>query len=106
MEDALRAEGVAVVKALNGRDGIEEAKREPPDFIALDLMMPGMSGFEAADALQSMDKTSSIPIIILTAMSLSQTDRLRLKGRAQSVQEKGALTKEMFIAEVKKILCM
>ena len=104
MEDALRAEGVAVVKASNGRDGIEAAKKQPPDFIVLDVMMPGMSGFEAADALHSMDKTSSIPIIILTAMSLSQADKLRLKGKVQYIEEKGSLSREGFIAEVKKIL--
>jgi CheY-like chemotaxis protein len=104
MEDALRAEGVAVVKASNGRDGIEAARRQPPDFIVLDLMMPGMSGFEAADALHSTDKTSSIPIIILTAMSLSHADKQRLKGKVQYVEEKGSLSRERFIAEVKKIL--
>jgi len=104
MEDALRVEGVVVVKASNGREGIEAAKRQPPDFIVLDLMMPGMSGFEAAEILHSTDKTSSIPIIILTAMSLSQADKLRLKGKVQYVEEKGALSRERFIAEVKKIL--
>ncbi len=104
MEDALRAEGVAVVKASNGRDGLEAARRQPPDFIVLDLMMPGMSGFEAADALHSMDKTSSIPIIILTAMSLSHADKLRLKGKVQYIEEKGSLLRERFITEVKKIL--
>ncbi|MEK7789568.1 MAG: ATP-binding protein [Planctomycetota bacterium] len=106
MEDALRAEGVAVVKASNGRDGIEAARRQPPDFIVLDLMMPGMSGFEAADALHSTDKTSSIPIIILTAMSLSHADKQRLRGKVQYVEEKGSLSRDRFIAEVKKILGM
>ena len=106
MEDALRAEGVAVVKASNGRDGIEAARRQPPDFIVLDLMMPGMSGFEAVDALHSTDKTSSIPIIILTAMSLSHADKQRLRGKVQYVEEKGSLSRDRFIAEVKKILGM
>ena len=104
MEDALRAEGFTVIKASNGRDGIEAALRELPDLVVLDLAMPGMSGFEAADALHSMDKTSSIPIIILTAMSLSHADKLRLKGRVQYIEEKGSLSREGFIAEVKRIL--
>ena len=102
MEEALRAEGVAVVKASNGRDGIEAARRQPPDFIVLDLMMPGMSGFEVADVLHSTDKTSSIPIIILTAMSLSQADKQRLRGKVQYVEEKGSLSRDRFIAEVKR----
>ncbi len=102
MEEVLISEGYNALKASNGKDGIEAAVREMPDLILLDLMMPGMSGFEVADALRYEDKTASIPIIILTAMSLSQKDKRRLK--IQHIVEKGGLTRERFIVELRKVV--
>ncbi len=104
MDEALRAEGFSVIKALDGNSGIEAAKRLLPDLIVLDLMMPGTDGFQVANALHSDDKTASVPIIILTAMDLSPEDKKRLKGRVRGISEKGRLTKERFIEEVRKAL--
>ena len=101
---ALTAEGYAVVSAADGREGIEAAQKEPPDLIVLDLMMPGMSGFEALDILSSAEKTAAIPVVILTAMSLSPEDRKRLKEKAEYITEKGGLTRDGFIAGIRKAL--
>jgi two-component system alkaline phosphatase synthesis response regulator PhoP len=61
----MELEDYGVLTAANGVDGLETAKREKPDLVILDLMMPGMSGYDVCRALRK-DK-SDVPIIMLTA---------------------------------------
>jgi DNA-binding response OmpR family regulator len=63
----LEAEGMEVSEAADGANGIEAARRERPDVILLDVMMPRLDGWEVADALLQDESTSEIPIIFLTA---------------------------------------
>ena len=63
----LEAEGMSVLEAGNGPDGLEAAQSEEPDVILLDVMMPGLDGWGVAEALLEDERTSSIPIIFLTA---------------------------------------
>ena len=75
VEYNLREEGYATVSALNGEDGVNSARSEQPDLIILDIMLPIMDGFEVCRTLKSDDKTSHIPIIILSAKS-QETDKV------------------------------
>ena len=63
----LEAHGFGVVSALNGSTGLEKAKSDKPDLILLDLMMPGMDGFQVAKRLKDDPNTAGIPIIVFTA---------------------------------------
>lgn len=63
----LECTGYNVFKALNGEDGVIIAQKELPDLILLDLMMPGIDGFDVCRILKQEKKTRSIPIIMLTA---------------------------------------
>ena len=63
----LEAEGMAVVEAADGPSGLVAARSDHPDLILLDVMMPGLDGWGVAEALLEDEKTSSIPIIFLTA---------------------------------------
>jgi two-component system, OmpR family, alkaline phosphatase synthesis response regulator PhoP len=63
----LEAEGMSVLEASNGPDGLEQAKRERPDVILLDVMMPGLDGWQVAEQLLDDERTASIPIVFLTA---------------------------------------
>jgi two-component system phosphate regulon response regulator PhoB len=63
----LEKEGYTPLIALDGTTGLEYALNKLPDLILLDLMLPGLSGLEVCKLLKSTDKTSKIPVIMLTA---------------------------------------
>ena len=63
----LEAEQMEVLEAADGPSGLEQAREHRPDVILLDVMMPGLDGWRVAEALLEDDRTSSIPIIFLTA---------------------------------------
>jgi two-component system, OmpR family, alkaline phosphatase synthesis response regulator PhoP len=70
--DYLRAAGYSVLTADDGPLGLALAKREKPDLVVLDLMLPGMDGL---DVCRELRRESSVPIIMLTAR-VDETDRL------------------------------
>jgi DNA-binding response OmpR family regulator len=72
----LEAEGIEVIEAGDGATGVDLAKQERPDAILLDVMMPGLDGWGAAERLLTDEDTSAIPIIFLTARA-DLRDRVR-----------------------------
>jgi len=64
---SLTADGFDVVTASNGPEALEQARAHSPDLILLDLMMPGMGGFEVMEKLKADPQTRTIPVIMLTA---------------------------------------
>jgi DNA-binding response OmpR family regulator len=70
--DYLKSGGYSVLSAQNGREGVDLARKEQPDLVVLDLMMPEMDGLEVCRALR---KESDVPIIMLTAR-VEETDKL------------------------------
>jgi two-component system alkaline phosphatase synthesis response regulator PhoP len=71
----LEQEGFVVRTALRGDTGLEEVRKSPPDLILLDLMLPGIDGLDICKILKQNEKTSAIPIIMLTAKS-EDTDQI------------------------------
>jgi DNA-binding response OmpR family regulator len=63
----LEAEGMAVLEAADGPSGLATARREHPDVILLDVMMPGLDGWRVAEELLEDVATQEIPIVFLTA---------------------------------------
>jgi len=74
----LEAEGVEVVEAADGEQGLEVARTEEPDAILLDVMLPGLHGWAVAERLLEDETTQNIPIIFLTA-------RADLRDRARGM---------------------
>jgi DNA-binding response OmpR family regulator len=72
----LEAEGMEVLEASDGPTGLEKARNDEPDVILLDVMMPGLDGWQVAEELIDGDRTNTIPIVFLTARAEAR-DRAR-----------------------------
>ena len=72
----LEAEGMEVLEASDGPTGLEKARNDEPDVILLDVMMPGLDGWQVAEELIEGERTGTIPIIFLTARAEAR-DRAR-----------------------------
>ena len=66
--------GYQVITAVDGESGVAEAKHSKPDLILMDVVMPGLNGFQATRQLSRNPETSEIPIIMVTTKS-QETDR-------------------------------
>jgi CheY-like chemotaxis protein len=66
-ERVLQKGGYETATALNGRDGLQKAQQWKPDVIILDIVMPGMNGYEVGNQLRQNPVTADIPIIFLSA---------------------------------------
>jgi len=75
ISDLLVKNGFLVSMAENGEDGVAQAKQILPDLIIMDVIMPGMNGYQATRALSKEDATKDIPIIICTTKD-QETDRV------------------------------
>jgi len=75
LKKILEKNGFTTLTAADASQGIEVAKREQPDLILMDVVMPGLNGFQATRELTSDPETSSIPIIIVTRKD-QQIDRV------------------------------
>ncbi len=80
----LEQQGYRACRAASGAECLETVRRQPVDLILLDVMMPGMDGFEVAAALRADPASRSIPVILLTARDDVDT---RLEGIYHGVSE-------------------
>ena len=67
----LRPQNIKVDGANGGKEGLEAMRRDPPDAVLLDIMMPEMDGWEVYKEMQSDDNLKDIPVIIVTARNSS-----------------------------------
>ena len=84
--------------ASDGANALEAIKRHPPDVILLDLMMPNMDGFALIESLRVEE--ISIPIIVLTAKSLSADELEILEGNVEQIIQKNGLDQERLLSEL------
>lgn len=86
------------VSAVDGaRAGIEQALRNKPDLVILDLVMPGVDGHEVIAALRRDREMSRVPILVHTAKPLTADDRQRLDGQVEAIVEKAHFQPEPFL---------
>src|SRR4030042_5971965 len=102
-EKALTFEKFEVICAVGGKDGIEEAKKNKPDIILMDIMMPEMNGIEALDIIKSDPVTSDIPVVMLTNLSgIHDMELAKEKGAEDYWVKKDIKPREMG-EKIKKI---
>lgn len=73
--DVLAKAGYEVIAAENGDEAILKAKAEMPDLILMDVIMPGINGFQATRSITKDDDTKHIPVLMLTSKD-TETDRI------------------------------
>ncbi len=93
----LKPFNVRVSAVDSARTGIEQALRNKPDLVILDLVMPGVDGFEVIAALRRDKDIGRIPILVHTAKVLTAEDRQRLDGKVESIVEKAEFQPERFL---------
>ena len=86
---AVESGGYDVVSAPDGRSGLEAVAEEAPDLIVLDVMMPGMDGWEVCETLKEDEDTCGIPIIMLTSVAshIKDTQYTREGGQATQADD-------------------
>jgi CheY-like chemotaxis protein len=96
--ELLELEGYAVITASNGRIGFELAKKELPDIILSDIMMPEMNGHEVYAALKLDNLTKQIPFIFLTSSSEKKQVQAALDKGVDAYLQKPFEAQDMFDA--------
>lgn len=99
----LEANNYDVIYAYNGNEGIEKIKKEKPDLVLLDIMMPGIDGYEVSKKIKSDPKTKNLPIIMLTAAGIKDLEEKCKEAGADYCIRKPYESKEI-IDTIKSIL--
>jgi CheY-like chemotaxis protein len=93
-------EGYEVVEAAGGQEAIDLIRQVWPHVIILDLMMPKVDGFAVLETVKADETTRSIPIIVVTAKDLSQSERDTLDSRVEKWLQKGLYDQQELLADV------
>ena len=101
---ALEPAGFTVLPAAGGREAIERAKADRPDFVLLDLMMPEVTGFDVVEALRADASTRETPILVLTAANLSEADKRVLNGRVSEILKRGSVATSDIVGLLKRVV--
>lgn len=103
LEALLSVQGYEVATAFDGYEALEKALTEDPDIVLLDVMMPGLNGFEVCEQLKRQEWTRSIPIVLVTAL-----DQIEDKVRGLDAGADDFLTKPFnkveLLARVRSLL--
>ena len=100
----LEKEGYEVKNALDGELGLSEAKKEKPDLILLDLILPKKDGFEVLTELKQDEEVKNIPVIVLTNLESSADIEKALELGATTYLVKADYSLDEIIEKVKKSL--
>jgi CheY-like chemotaxis protein len=100
----LQKAGWTVAEASNGCEAIAALERATPALVVLDLLMPGMNGFEVLERLNRDATWREVPVIIATAKDLTPDDVDRLNGRVAKVLQKGAYRRRDLVRDIRALI--
>ena len=92
----LEKNGYEVLSAENGADGVAKARQEKPDVVLMDIVMPGLNGFQATRQLTKDSETQHIPVIIVTTKD-QETDRFGVRSGCQRLSGKTRCRSRAFV---------
>jgi DNA-binding response OmpR family regulator len=105
LEKKFQASGYSVRTALKGRDAVEICKKDKPDLVLLDIVMPDMDGYSVAMALRGTNLLIDVPIIFMTGKELEQSG---IEKRISELNAYDFITKpcsfEDLLAKIKEII--
>jgi len=101
--DRLLEEGYSVDGAIDGEEGLEKLKKEKCDLILLDLILPGIDGFEVLSVLKRDENLAEIPVLILSNLGQKEEIERGLKLGAVDYIIKAHFTLDEIVEKIKKI---
>lgn len=102
-EAALRRQGFTVLTAADGEEGLRLARAEMPDLVLLDLIMPGLQGFEVLKLLKEGAVTSAIPVMVLSNLGQDSDVKNAMEAGAVDYLIKANLALDVLIDRVKAL---
>jgi DNA-binding response OmpR family regulator len=104
LNEFLIQEGFDVLSALDGEIGLQTAKREMPDLILLDIILPKRNGFEVLDDLRANDEVKNIPVILLTNLESAEDVNKAFEKGASMYLVKSNYKMEEIVKKIKETL--
>ena len=93
-----------VREALSGEDGLAMAQKDPPDVILLDLLMPGVDGYEVLTQLQKERATRTVPVVVVTSAALTPAERDSVMTQAHAFLPKSDVTRHTLTNAVRSLV--
>lgn len=100
----LKSEGYEISEAIDGEEGIKKIKEEKPSLVLLDLILPGIDGFEVLTRMKQDPGVSAVPVIILSNLGQKEDVERGLKIGAADYLIKAHFTPGEIIEKIKNIL--
>jgi DNA-binding response OmpR family regulator len=96
--------GYTAILAVNGEEGLEKVKKDKPDIVLLDLILPGINGFEFLEKRKSDPAISSVPVIILSNLGQREDIEKGLKLGAKDFLVKAHFTPQEIVNKLQMVL--
>jgi DNA-binding response OmpR family regulator len=96
--------GYCAILAVDGEEGLEKIKKEKPDIVLLDLILPGINGFEVLEKAKKDSNISNIPVIILSNLGQSEDIEKGLKLGAKDFLVKAHFTPQEIVNKLQVVL--
>jgi signal transduction histidine kinase/CheY-like chemotaxis protein len=101
LQRMLETDGWTVQTAIDGVEGLERLRTDPPQLVLLDLMMPRLDGFEVLAHMDRDDLLRKIPVIVLTARDLTPQELTWLRHHTARVLQKGGVALDLLLQQVR-----
>lgn len=95
LRELLNRSWLYLMEAHNGHEALDIISRERPDAVLLDLLMPGMSGFEVLEHLRSREETRKLPVVVYTSKALSEHEKEQLARLDAGILPKGDVARTL-----------